>query len=190
MATLTTKFALRKPGGADFVSPSLDIGDNMDKIDAALGEKRRYRKTDGAMTLVNNMTNPITGAGTTTADLVFKAVVGDWVEVGINGLWGSEAFFAYLDVWSRVAGTPINSWGGNLWSAPTAGHQGLVGWRGEPSLGHALSGTAVKQIVAGDIDGTGNVTVTPYGSGSGGARTIFAGATVPFMWHAINHGQP
>lgn len=189
MASTSPKLLLRKPAGTDTVNVVSDLSDNFDKIDLASGEKRRYRKADGNMSLANNVTNPITGAGTTLAELTLKAVVNDWIEVGINALWGGEAFQGYIDVWTKIAGTPVNSWGGNLWSAPTAGHQGLVGWRGEASVTSCLSGTAIRQVVAGDIDGSGQVTAGPYGSGGGGVKTIYAVSTIPFLWHMINHGQ-
>ncbi len=133
MASNTPKVGLRKPAGADAVSVVFDIGDNMDKIDARLGDKKQYRRTAGNLT-IGTVSNPITGAGTTTADLVLKAVVGDWIEVGFNGLWNNEAGVSYLDVWSRVAGAPVNSWAGNNATAPIAGHQGAPGWWGLGSV--------------------------------------------------------
>lgn len=190
MATLSVKFSFRKPAPADVVNVQTDINDSMDKIDLALGEKRRYRKTDGDMALANNVTNPVTGAGTTTADLALKAVVGDWVEASLSGQFQNQGFVGLLDVWSRLAGTPVNSWGGNNWAAPVAGHQGVPGWRGEASAFTDISGSVIRQIVAGDIDATGLVTMTPYGNGLGGPKYISATAAIPFTWHVINHGQP
>lgn len=189
MATTTTKILLRKPAGADNVNVALDISGNMDLLDARLGAKVQYRRTTGNMPI--SVLNPITGAGTTTGDLILKAVVGDWIEVSANGLWDNQAFTGYLDVWSRLAGTPVNSWGGNNWTVPISGHQGIPGWRGEISSYSQISGSIIRQIVAGDLDGSSNVTLTPYATtGSASVKNIFSSVAVLFEWHAINHGNP
>lgn len=189
MPTTTPKISLRKPAGADLVNVTFDIGDNMDKIDARLGEKKQYRRTVGSMAQTT-AGNPITGAGTTTADLILKAVVGDWIEVGCSGIWDNTAGAGYLDIWSRLAGVAVNSWGGNSIAAPVAGHQGVIAWYGLQAVYTPFGGTVIRQVAAGDIDGSGNVTLTPFGVTSAGVKTISGTPATPFVWHAINHGNP
>lgn len=191
MASNTTKIALRKPAGTDAVNVTFDIADNMDKIDARLGDKKRYFKTDGNLVVTaTTAAVPLGGAGSTLTLLTVKAVVGDWVGVEVQGLWDTTAIAGYMDAWSFVAGACVNSWSGNSVAVPVSGHSGMPGWVGQISVVSPPAGGTIKQVVAGDLDASGFLNIVLSGFVSSGSKFLYGTAAIPFMYHIINHGNP
>lgn len=134
----------------------------------------RNDRTAGNLTL-----NSTSWANVDTGlDIVFAgAVAGDWVEVGIIGVWGTEAVTGHLDVVSMVAGSPAKSWGSNGNVDPTgAGVRGWTGSNASTTVPATITGTVIKQLEAADID-SGSVTIRlRYRTGTAASKTLFATA--------------
>lgn len=101
------------------------------------------------------------GPGTGGFDISLPAAVGDVIEWSFNGLWGSEAVFTGIDIYTLVAGARVNPFGPGV-SVSLASGQGVAGWR-SPNSGVTppLIGSAIYALQNGDIvDGV--VTLRPY----------------------------
>lgn len=187
MATSTTKVGLRKPALADLVNVTTDISNNMDLIDARIGSKVMVRYTGGNFTIIATAWANLPVAVPDLAAI--KCNVGDYVEIGASGLWNNDAQVGQLDMVSVVAGVPVNAWGqngpeNNTWA-------GIMSWYGIASAIRPVSGGMIKQVVAGDLDASSNLTLRLRGFVSAAAgKSMFATVGVPFVYWAINHGNP
>lgn len=184
MATSTTKLGLRKPAGADLVNVNTDISANMDLIDGATGPKGRARYVSGNLAL-----NSVSWASSGLGDIVLKAVVGDWVEISLCGLWSTEVNTGYLDVASIIAAAIV---AGSGWGSPAIAvtNYGVAGAAGIASVVGHCNGTVMRQIVAGDLDVSSNVTCRVIFRTLGGIKTLYGTVDIPFVWSAKNLGQP
>ena len=126
----------------------------------------------------------------TALDLVLAAAVGDYVEVGISGVWGAAANVGFVDVVSLVGGNPVNSWGVNgAVVANPATVQGIQSWRGEASVYTGFGGPIGRRLVAGDISG-GNVTLRlRVATSTAVDKILYAGTVNPLCWQAKNLRQ-
>jgi hypothetical protein len=78
-------------------------------------------------------------------DIVIPNVTaGKWVEVKANLYSPSSAAAVYLDIWTVVAGSPVNQFGSST--------TGTVGWLLPASTAWQASNTARYQVQAGDIE--------------------------------------
>lgn len=188
MATLTPKLGLRKPAGSDLVTVSTDVDANMDAIDLAYGAKARFKRTSGSYAVNSTAWASLDTYGAASAsDLVLKAVAGDWIEVGFSFAWDNQAMFGVLDVVSTIAGVLQSVWG----ATQSATDSGIVGCTGVASAFTYVGGGYMKQCAAGDIDGTGNLTLrVKVRINAAGSKNLFATVDNPFTWWAKNNGQP
>jgi hypothetical protein len=144
----------------------------------------RAQRTAGDITLSGSTPAVVT----TDVDLTIAASIGDWLEVGISGLWNAASnlgYFAALGLGVIVSGslvrytnsgtTTFNN-GNRAWFAPAATTDANGGL-------FPASGGAIYQVQSGDID-TGNVLLRLYGYvGSSGSRVLRAASTDPLeMW--------
>lgn len=120
-------------------------------------------------------------------DIVIAAVEGDWVEVGMAGIWGNAAVNGYLDAVSVVAGSPVTSWGTD--AAPDNTHAPSQ-WVGVASRFDPISGSLIRRLDAGDVSG-GNLTLrVRYRTLSATNKVLFAVTATPFVFWAHNLLQP
>lgn len=132
----------------------------------------------------------ITAVHATALDIVLAAQVGDQIEYGISALYGNEAQFAGFDVYTVIAGAPVNSLGPGL-SASLAAATGVSGWyMTAPASFDRLSGSVVgPALVAGDIDAKGEVTLRLYYAKSNATpQTLRANTLQPLHVFAKNIG--
>jgi len=116
---------------------------------------------------------------------VLSAKVGDWVEVGISGLYGNQAQNGGLDVVSVVGGVPVNAWSENGPENNT--HNGVSTWQGLPNVFSPVGGSIMRQITADDLEVGGKLTLklrthtTPAGT-----KSMFMSDASPFTMWAMN----
>lgn len=97
----------------------------------------------------SNITDVLAGGA---LDLQVEAQVGDVVEYGINTYVAATAEHVAFDVYSVVAGAPVNPFGMGL-SNGLAGNAGVPGWYCENVAEvRLLTGTIRKTMVAGDLE--------------------------------------
>lgn len=119
----------------------------------------------------------------TGLDLVLPAVAGDVIEYGISGLLDVAAQEVAFEVFTVVAGAPVNSFGPGLASPKL----GVSGWyAGTDGAYHDVTGSTSRTLVAGDIS-AGTVTMRlRYVKASATARTLYANANIPLKVWAKN----
>lgn len=149
-----------------------------------IGASAKATRTAGDLTL-----NSTTWANVDTGlDLVIPAVVGDWIEVSVSGVFSTEVVNARLDAVSMVAGSPVNSWADD--AAPDNTHNGVGAWAGFSGFACAVGGSIIRQVAAGDLSG-GNVTLRlRYRTVTALNKTLFASAINPLSFMAHNRRQP
>lgn len=122
----------------------------------------------------------------TGLDLTLPAEVGDLIEVGLSGVWDSEARSGYIDVASLVSAAEVNYWGVD--GSESASHQGVVAWRGEASQRDSIGGSISRKVVSGDLE-SGVLTLRwRTHLDAAGTKDLFAQTTVPLHVWAKNHG--
>lgn len=120
----------------------------------------------------------------TGLDIVLTAKTGDFVEVGVSGMWNSENSFGTLDVASVVGAGDINSWADD----GAASGNGVLAWLGNPLVLTPIGGSVMRKLVSGDIS-SGTVRLRLRGaSSSGTAKTLNGNTTNHFVFWARNHG--
>src|SRR5687768_15699053 len=101
-----------------------DLGDAIEAVQAELGLDPAgsfstvKARLDGAVlharftrTAGNITANSTTWANLNTGmDLTLTTPTGDWADVGVSALWGTEAVFAHMNAVSVVAASPVTSW--------------------------------------------------------------------------------
>lgn len=189
MASSTPKFGFRKPDGADPVNVTTDINENFDKIEKLFGAKTLAKRNTGSLNINAGGWYPlyslVAGAD---MNLTIKATVGDWIEVGINGIWETSSSESCLDCVSTTNPAVVATWGGMAYPWPTSNY-GLPSWRGESNRRAGISGGSMKQIVAADINGAGNVVIGLIARSATLSRTLFADGNIPLIFFAINRGS-
>lgn len=199
MAGLTNKFLFRKPAGTDAVNVDLDINESMDKIDKLYGGKAMVKYTTGNIEIPHPAQSagaywtqlPVGGqAGMNDLDLRVKAIAGDYIEVGVNGLWDAQTPEGYMDCMVKNTATTFSGLATPFPSPGSVG-QGIVGWRGESTRHIPISGSVFKQLVSGDLDGSGyvNIIFLARSSSTTVRKKIWANAGLPFQVFLINHGS-
>lgn len=184
IGTLTLTVPPVLPSGAYAGSGAATTLARSDHSHAGLTKtKAAFTRTSGNFTITSTSWTAILGTG---VDLVIAAVVNDWIEVSLSVAWNSEALYGCLDVSSIISGSAFSSWG----SVKTTTDSGVQAWIGIASNFTYVGGSVMKQVAAGDIDGSGNVNLRIFGRNtSAGTKTIFATADGPFKWSAKNLGQ-
>lgn len=199
MASLTPKFSFRKPDGADAVNVTIDINETLDKIDKLYGGKALVKRTTTDMIVPHTGYSlgsfwsqlPVgTFVGRDDLDLRVKAVSGDWIEVGVSGLWDAQACDGYLDAIVKDANLSFGGMSNPLGGGATVS-QGVLAWRGEPGRHSPIGGSVLKQLISSDIDGGGyvNVILIARVNSTSIRRNIWSNANIPFIWFLINHGS-
>jgi hypothetical protein len=94
----------------------------------------------------------------TALDLTLTAQAGDILEVGVSGQWSSGGQTAWLDVVTRVSGSPVNSVAENGAAPANGAGFGVDAWFGIAGATHPCSGSVLYTLVSGDISG-GTVTI-------------------------------
>lgn len=119
-------------------------------------------------------------------DLTLVGVqAGDIVEVGINGLLGSQQQSVGFDVYTMVGGSPVNPFGAGL-NASLSGANGITGWLATAnavdarSIGHP----AFKTLVSGDISAGSCTLQLRYVKSNTTARNLSATTASPFVFWA------
>jgi len=107
----------------------------------------------------------------------------DVLEIGINGLWGSENQTGSLDVVTYVDG--IVNWVGG--AEADSGNYGIVGWYGPPNVISPVSGSMLYTVGPADIEDDGIVSLRLMYRVTG-SRTFYASTTHPLHWYAKNIG--
>lgn len=123
----------------------------------------------------------------TGLDLVLNAVAGDWIDVSPSGRLaaGAGSTHTFFDVATIVGGSPVNYFG----TAGGASEEGINGWRCQDTADARITGSALRQLVSGDIS-SGTVTLRlRYRQDTAGNRLFVAGTSNPFKWWAKNLGQ-
>jgi hypothetical protein len=150
------------------------------------GRGKYARRTSGTITL-----NSLTWANVDTGlDLTIAAAVGDLIQYQINGGWGTENVYGFLDVVTVVSGSPVTSFSN---STATPATSGISGWVDKntadtPGASQALTGSAWHTLVSGDISG-GNVTLRlRYKTGTAANKSLYATTTDPLLVAVVNHG--
>lgn len=105
-------------------------------------------------------------------DLQIEAQVDDVIEYGLNAYVAATAEHVAFDVYTVVAGAPVNPFGMGL-SNGLAGNAGVPGWYCENVAEvRLLTGPIHRTMVAGDLE-TGKVKVRPrYAKVNTNARVI------------------
>ncbi len=155
---------------ADNIQITIDTG----KIDFV-------RRTAGDLTLNSTTWANLPSLGT----LVLDAEIGDVVEVGMGGSFGTEAIDAFLDAGSDDSGIQ------NVWSldgSEVAAGNGVQAWKGGSGSDHGFGGSSRRTLVTADIV-TGQVTIQfRYKTASASNRTLKADSNNPLEVWAKNHG--
>lgn len=117
----------------------------------------------------------------TTLDITLAGAANDRVRYTPNFQDGNEALSSFFD--ARFVAS-----GNNFGKSTSNSHQGMAGWAGQASAYSAITGSAIKTVVSGDISG-GNVIVRlRYRLNSTATRTVFATSAVPLFLYAENVG--
>lgn len=137
-------------------------------------------RTSGDATFNTATDAPASAAAMSTPELVLPVTVGDRVEIGASGRWGTEAPAVRFAPFSWVSGALLNQLAG--------GTSGVAAWRGGASVETPFGGSVFATIVAGDLV-SGVLTIRFAGWTSTAANKVLsASASVPFEVFAINHG--
>jgi hypothetical protein len=131
----------------------------------------------------------IAAASSTWVDLgvtaiVLDAATGDVIEVGVSGVWNSEAVTGMLDVATIVSAAPVNYFG----TAGGAGDFGVTGWLGTTGQVESIGGSVMYTLQAGDIDAATVTLDLRYRGSTAGTKTLRSQAALPFQWWAKNLG--
>lgn len=108
---------------------------------------------------------------------------GDVLEIGVNGIWGSENQTASLDVVTYVDG--IVNWVGG--ADADSGNYGIVGWYGQPNVPSPISGAILYTVQPADVEADGIVGLRLMYRVTG-SRTLSASVQYPLHWYAKNIG--
>lgn len=138
--------------------------------------------TSGSLTLNQTAVTTVSAS----LDMTLTAITGDIVEYGISGLLSNAAQFVGFDVYTMVAGSPVNPFGPGL-SASLGSTQGVSGWfAGNNADYHDVTGPVTRILVSGDISG-GTVTLRlRYAKTTATARTLEASANSPLkVWAKV-----
>lgn len=147
---------------------------------------KKFTRTDGNLTLNSGSWADLPTIGT-SFDITLEAQVGDDIEAGINARFGSEAFFAALDVVTIVSAAYVSSFSTQSTSRPSAG---AGAWRGISGSQVEASGSLLYTVTSGDLNADGTITLrVQYSEAAAGNKTLYAGTAVaPFQFWAKNIG--
>ncbi len=191
------------PSYLDAVQPNLAAGrittmefiqQNMTFTGTSLRRLATTRRSTSARSVRRTAGNYVFNKPSTTVwydvdpalDLVLPAAPGDLVLVGINGQWGNELPFAYLDVASVVSGVAVNYWGGVAGPAQS----GIVAWAGAPSTLTFPGPPMPRLIVAGDLArGQLTLRLRVRLNLANMNKTLFANTNQPLALWAENRGK-
>ena len=150
------------------------------------GDSGAKRSVSSRRTAGNFAPASVSWADLTSAmDLVLAAQAGDQILVALNGFWGNDAVFGYLDVASIVSGSPVN-YGSS--GSGTQAADGLPGWVGPAAVYSPVGGSTLFTVAAGDLSG-GQVTLRLRVKCSAAvAKTLFAQTADPLVFSAVNLG--
>jgi hypothetical protein len=125
----------------------------------------------------------------TTSDLTLAATVGDVIETGIYGLFGSANTVVNVDVVTRAGGSNVTSFGGRQ-AAPSGNTTGyyIPGCYSSVNADVNFGGMAHLTLTASDIS-AGNVTCrVQYRTSSAVNRTLYGSAPDFFYFYIKNLG--
>ena len=118
----------------------------------------------------------------TNLDLVITAAAGDWLEIGVNGLWSNQGVFGRMDAFTWVSAATVNGVSGSS--------NGVPGWLGQASSYGPVGAPVLYTVVAGDVS-SGTVTLRfRYKVDSASSKTLHAESAAPFKVWARNLGVP
>lgn len=147
---------------------------------------KRVTYTGGDISLTSTAIADVVAGG--VLDIVLAAAVGDDIEFDISAFLGNQGQFTGFDVYTIVAGSPVNAFGPGL-TASLATATGVPGWyhANEASF-RPITGSIVRTLVAGDISG-GTVTCRlRYAKTTATSRTLSANSVRPLYVWARNIG--
>lgn len=110
------------------------------------------------------------------------ARAGDWIEVGLSGVMGTQVRDANFDLGTFVSSTLVNRVGG--------GTNGLVGWycQGLSGVANTVQGSVLYELQSGDVSG-GMVDLRIMYAVSASTKTFQATSGAPAIWWAKNLGD-
>lgn len=118
----------------------------------------------------------------TALDIVLTAAAGDWLEIGVNGLWSNQGVFGRMEAFTWVSAAPVNGVSG--------ASNGVPGWLGVANGFTVVGAPILYTVQAGDVS-SGTVTLRfRYKVDSASSKTLHAESAAPFRTWGRNLGVP
>lgn len=211
MPSITNKLGLVKADPNDLADHIVALNNNLTLIDSVIGDRRNVRLYKSAAPNTPEMFEVFTQ----TWSHVFRAsaannrdpfyisfqnvVVGDWIEIGMNGQWSdsnTEGYIGLAFCRGVLSGGGFDldliptSYFGSACASGTTGTFGIPAWRGESLIKTKFGGKVMKQVAAGDLiasdftlDPTSSFVVVGFFFRTSGPVTKFIHMTTESGFH-------